>query len=124
MYATKKKVPFWKYHFARLIPRAPNYLLSVFHSSELLFLNGALAAAITGEIVDPESRTVIAYWSSFIASGNPNTHQDNAAPRWPACDLKNETQLRFLNGSAFVEPDNIGGNATDFWRSIPDVLTH
>ncbi|KAG8763846.1 hypothetical protein FRC12_008381 [Ceratobasidium sp. 428] len=65
-----------------------------------------------------------AYWSSFIASGNPNTHRDSSAPEWQIYDLKNETQLRLSNGSAFTEPDNIRRNATDFWRSIPDVLMH
>ncbi|KAG8768491.1 hypothetical protein FRC12_005524 [Ceratobasidium sp. 428] len=65
-----------------------------------------------------------AYWSSFIALGNPNTHKDSSAPEWQIYDLKNETQLRLSNGSAFTEPDNIRRNATDFWRSVPDVLMH
>ncbi|KAG9082273.1 hypothetical protein FRC06_005144, partial [Ceratobasidium sp. 370] len=122
IYATTKSVPVWKYHFAHLTPGSQNYQ-GVSHGSELQFVNGAIAAKNPGEIAG-QSRIMTAYWSSFIASGNPNTHKDSSALSWPVYDLKNQTQLRFSNGSAFVEPDNIRRNATDFWRSIPDVLMH
>ncbi|QRV89870.1 carbohydrate esterase family 10 protein [Ceratobasidium sp. AG-Ba] len=122
IYATTKHVPVWKYHFAHLTPGADAYL-GVYHASELSFVNGAIVPKDPGEVAD-QSRIMTAYWGSFIASGNPNTHRNRSAPAWPVYDLNNETQLRFSNGSAFVEPDNIRRNATDFWRSIPDVLMH
>ncbi|QRW04087.1 Carboxylesterase family [Ceratobasidium sp. AG-Ba] len=71
IYATTKHVPVWKYHFAHLTPGADAYL-GVYHSSELSFVNGAIVPKNPGEVAD-QSRIMTAYWSSFIASGNP-TH--------------------------------------------------
>ncbi|KAG8747312.1 hypothetical protein FRC10_001491 [Ceratobasidium sp. 414] len=122
IYATTKSVPVWKYHFAHLTPGSQDYQ-GVSHASELQFVNEAIAAKNPGGTAD-QSRIMTAYWGSFIASGNPSTHKDSSAPSWPVYDLKNGTQLRFSNGSAFVELDNIRRNATDFWRSIPNVLMH
>ncbi|KAF8602860.1 triacylglycerol lipase FGL4 [Ceratobasidium sp. AG-I] len=122
IYASAKNVSVWKYHFAYPTPGAADYL-GVYHSSELQFVNAYLASKSTGEIA-AQSKLMNAYWSSFIVSGNPNGLNTNSTPTWPVYKATSQQQLRFSNGSAFAEPDNIRRNATGFWRSIPDVLMH
>lgn len=122
IYASKLKLPVWKYHFAHLTPGADAYL-GVYHSSELAFVNAAIATRVPGEVAD-QAKLMNAYWSSFIVSGDPNKYVNVTAPRWAKYTTKNQAQIRFSNGTAYIEPDNIRRNATDFWRSIPDVLMH
>ncbi|KAF8602900.1 hypothetical protein BDV93DRAFT_580993 [Ceratobasidium sp. AG-I] len=122
IYATSKRIPVWKYHFAHTTPGVAAYF-GVPHGSELPFVNGKYVSTSTGEIA-AQSKLINAYWSSFVVSGNPNTFDANPMPAWPAYKIANEQQPRFSSGSAFVEPDSIRRNATDFWRSIPDVLMH
>ncbi|KAF8602903.1 acetylcholinesterase [Ceratobasidium sp. AG-I] len=122
IYASSKDLSVWKYHFAHTTPGVAAYF-GVPHGSELPFVNGKYVATSTGEIA-AQSKLMNAYWSSFVVSGNPNAFSANSRLVWPAYKTTNEQQIRFSNGSAYIEPDGIRRNATDFWRSIPDVLMH
>ncbi|CAE6451059.1 unnamed protein product [Rhizoctonia solani] len=121
VYASKLYIKVWKYHFAYLTPGAdPTF--GVIHGSELQYVNGVVAPGHPGETAN-QAKLMNVYWSSFIVFGDPNK-VNSSAPTWPQYAIKNETQMRFSNGTAYTEPDNIRRNATDFWRSIPDVLMH
>ncbi|CAE6523244.1 unnamed protein product [Rhizoctonia solani] len=121
IYASKLDLPVWKYHFAYLTPGA-DPSLGVVHASELQYVSTVVALKNPGQTAN-QSKLMNAYWSSFIALGDPNK-VNSRAPAWPRYTIKSETQVRFSNGTAYTEPDNIRRNATDFWRSIPDVLMH
>ncbi|KAF8751503.1 type-B carboxylesterase lipase family [Rhizoctonia solani] len=77
-----------------------------------------------------QSKIMNAYWSSYsyflqsLLTGNPNK-ASSLAPVWPRYTLQNEIQIRFSNGTAYTEPDNIRRNATDFWQhpGCSDALT-
>ncbi|KAF8704549.1 type-B carboxylesterase lipase family, partial [Rhizoctonia solani] len=118
IYASKLNMPVWKYHFAYLTSDPDG----VKHGSELQYVNTVVALDKPREVTD-QAKIMNAYWSSFIAFGDPNK-VNSSAPAWPRYTTQNETQIRFSNGTAYTEPDNIRRNATDFWRSIPDVLMH
>ncbi|KAF8704552.1 type-B carboxylesterase lipase family, partial [Rhizoctonia solani] len=127
VYASKLNMPVWKYHFAYLTPDA-DPALGVVHASELPYVSVFVASKFSGETAQ-QSKIMNAYWSSYlllpavIAAGNPNK-VSSSAPVWPRYTIQNKIQIRFSNGTAYTEPDNIRRNATDFWRSIPDVLMH
>ncbi|CAE7081466.1 unnamed protein product [Rhizoctonia solani] len=121
VYASKLNIPVWKYHFGYLTPGA-DPSLGVVHASELQYVSTVVAPKNPGQTAN-QSKLMNAYWSSFIAFGDPNK-VNSSAPAWPRYTVGNETQIRFSNGTAYTEPDNIRRNATDFWRSIPDVLMH
>ncbi|KEP51580.1 carboxylesterase [Rhizoctonia solani 123E] len=120
IYASKLNLPVWKYHFAYLTPGA-DPSLGVVHASELQYVSTVVAPKNPGQTAN-QSKLMNAYWSSFIVSGDPN--KIGSAPAWPRYTIDDETQIRFSNGTAYSEPDNIRRNATNFWRSIPDVLMH
>ncbi|CAE6535479.1 unnamed protein product [Rhizoctonia solani] len=121
VYASKLNLPVWKYHFAYLTPGA-DPALGVVHASELQYVSTVVAPKNPGQTAD-QSKLMNAYWSSFIAFGDPNK-ANSSAPAWLRYTIQNEAQIQFSNGTAYTEPDDIRRNATDFWRSIPDVLMH
>ncbi|KAH7341284.1 Alpha/Beta hydrolase protein [Rhizoctonia solani] len=121
VYASKLNLPVWKYHFAYLTPGA-NTALGVVHTSELQYISTVVALDHSGKTAD-QAKLMNAYWSSFVVFGDPNK-ANASAPAWPRYTTQSETQIRFSNGTAYAEPDNIRRNATDFWRSIPEVLMH
>ncbi|KAJ1308069.1 hypothetical protein OPQ81_002135 [Rhizoctonia solani] len=121
VYASKLGLSVWKYHFAYLTPDA-DPTLGVLHASELQYVNTVIAHRYPGQ-TGYQSKLMNAYWSSFIALGDPNK-ANSSAPAWPRYTAQNEIQIRLSNGTAYTEPDNIRRNATDFWRSIPEVLMH
>ncbi|CAE6457227.1 unnamed protein product [Rhizoctonia solani] len=121
VYASKLNLPVWKYHFAYLTPGA-DPALGVVHASELQYVSTVVASEHPGETAN-QAKLMNAYWGSFIVSGDPNK-ANSSAPAWPRYTTQNETQIRFSNGTAYTETDSIRRNATDFWRSIPDVLMH
>ncbi|CCO34309.1 hypothetical protein BN14_08406 [Rhizoctonia solani AG-1 IB] len=121
VYASRLNLPVWKYHFAYLTPNL-DPALGVVHASELPYVSTTVTQVLPG-VTTRQSKLMNAYWSSFIVSGDPNK-ANSSAPAWPQYTTQNETQIKFSNGTAYTEPDNIRRNATDFWRSIPDVLMH
>ncbi|CAE6353128.1 unnamed protein product [Rhizoctonia solani] len=121
VYASKLNLLVWKYHFAYLTPNL-DPALGVVHASELPYVSTTVTQVFPG-VTTRQSKLMNAYWSSFIVSGDPNK-ANSSAPAWPQYTTQNETQIKFSNGTAYTEPDNIRRNATDFWRSIPDVLMH
>jgi hypothetical protein len=140
IYASKLNLPVWKYHFAHLTPTAAAYL-GISHGSELPFVSAAIGTKFPGEVAD-QGKLMNAYWSScksmtiyaeiltkeyfliVIVTGDPNKLLNATAPNWPQYSISNHTQIKFSNGTAYTEPDDIRRNATYFWRSIPDVLMH
>ncbi|KAB5591730.1 Carboxylesterase [Ceratobasidium theobromae] len=122
IYASKLGLPIWKYHFAHLTPSA-DLNLGVYHGSELPFVSASIAAAVPGELSD-QAKLMNAYWSSFIVTGDPNKLLNGTAPYWTKYTTKNQTQIKLSNGTAYTKADDIRRNATDFWRSIPDILMH
>lgn len=58
---------------------------------------------------------------TVIISGNPN---NGNVTTWPTYTNDAEMQLRFEGTGAVVEEDDMRRAATDFWRSIPEVLMH
>ncbi|CAE6403418.1 unnamed protein product [Rhizoctonia solani] len=121
IYASKLNLPVWKYHFAYLTPGA-DPALGVLHASELQYVSTVVALSHPGQTAS-QARLMNAYWSSFVVFGDPNK-ANASAPAWPRYTTQSQTQIRFSNGTAYAEPDNIRRNATDFWRSIPEVLMH
>ncbi|KAF8751501.1 Carboxylesterase family [Rhizoctonia solani] len=119
VYASKLNMPVWKYHFAYLTSDPDG----VKHGSELQYVNTVIALDKPREVAD-QAKIMNAYWSSCDHCFWRSNKVNSSAPAWPRYTTQNETQIRFSNGTAYTEPDNIRRNATDFWRSIPDVLMH
>ena len=56
--------------------------LGAFHSEELMFLSGRFWTSWVHAPQDaPLSAAIVAYWTSFVKTGNPNTR---GLPEWPA----------------------------------------
>ncbi|KAF8704550.1 type-B carboxylesterase lipase family, partial [Rhizoctonia solani] len=122
IYASKANISVWKYHFDHLTPGADSWI-GVNHTSELPFVSKIWANKLTGQVAD-QSRLMNGYWSSFIVSGDPNTHVPKSAPVWPRYLINNQTELRLTNGTAYPQRDDFRREAMDFWRGIPEVLMH
>ncbi|KAF8751506.1 type-B carboxylesterase lipase family [Rhizoctonia solani] len=122
IYASKANISVWKYHFDHLTPGADSWI-GVNHTSELPFVSQIWANKLTGQVAD-QSRLMNGYWSSFIVSGDPNTHVPKSAPFWPRYLINKQTELRLTNGTAYPQRDDFRREAMDFWRGIPEVLMH
>ncbi|GAB1525180.1 hypothetical protein RhiTH_008337 [Rhizoctonia solani] len=122
IYASKANISVWKYHFDHLTPGADSWI-GVNHTSELPFVSKIWANKLTGQVAD-QSRLMNGYWSSFIVSGDPNTHVPKSAPFWPRYLINKQTELRLTNGTAYPQRDDFRREAMDFWRGIPEVLMH
>ena len=95
----KVSAPVWLYHFTRVPPTALGAAVGgAYHGGELVYVFGTMAAgpgppgarphpmAVHGDWTGTDrqlSQTMIAYWTQFAATGNPN--RDDLPP-WPAFD--------------------------------------
>ncbi len=91
--------PVWLYHFTRVPPTALGAAVGgAYHGGELVYVFGTMAEgpgppggrphpmAIHGDWTETDRRlseTMIAYWTQFAATGNPNRDD---LPAWPAFD--------------------------------------
>ena len=92
--------PVWLYHFTRVPPTALGAAVGgSYHAGELAYVFGTMAVgpgpsgarlhpmAIHGDWTETDrqlSQTMIAYWTQFAASGNPNRDD---LPAWPAFEV-------------------------------------
>ncbi len=91
--------PVWLYHFTRVPPTALGAVVGgSYHGGELVYVFGTMAAgpgppggrphpmAVHGDWTETDRRlseTMIAYWTEFAATGNPNRGD---LPAWPEFD--------------------------------------
>jgi para-nitrobenzyl esterase len=110
--------PAYSYLFTRRTP-VMNGILRSPHESEVAFIFGTTAAAAhmvgTGADIAPLTRIMIATWSSFARTGNPN---NRALPQWPRHDATNGYSM-LLNMPCTVAADP-GGTA----RAVLDHLPY
>ena len=86
---SRHKSKAYLYQFTRVAP--PWRFLGAFHSSEICYVFGNLDAKLSFEARDRElSRTMMAYWVQFAASGDPN---GEGRPHWPAYDAATDVHL-------------------------------
>ncbi|KAK4702104.1 hypothetical protein P7C70_g4122, partial [Phenoliferia sp. Uapishka_3] len=125
----------YKYHFAQTVGNNT----FVYHASELAFIS---VAGLTG---DAKALALLmnAYYTSckfseyplsaeftytrtspVIVTGDPNLLLPSDSTAWPTYRTDAQNQLRFQGTQATVEADDIRREATEFWRSIPEVLQH
>ncbi|KAF9460347.1 Alpha/Beta hydrolase protein [Collybia nuda] len=94
-----KNVPTWTYRYNQRDPTNPS--LGVEHAAEnwLMFLGSTISfnGSVTFTGLTPTENSfaseLIAYWLSFVRTGNPNTHKLSRSPVWNGY---NET-LRYRN---------------------------
>ena len=95
----KVSAPVWLYHFTRVPPTALGAAVGgAYHGGELVYVFGTMAAgpgppggrphpmAVHGDWTETDRRlseTMIAYWTEFAATGNPNRDD---LPAWPEFD--------------------------------------
>ena len=98
--------PVWLYHFTRVPPTALGATLGAsYHGGELVYVFDTMTAgpgasggqphpmATDGEWTETDrqlSETMMAYWTQFAATGNPNRDD---LPAWPTYDLSTDQHL-------------------------------
>ena len=94
----EKGLPTWLYFFSRT-PAAPGQTLGAFHASELPFVFDS-HSPILGADEDDFTLTeqMIAYWSNFAKTGDPN---QTGLPTWPEYNSADDVWLHLKHG---VEP--------------------
>jgi para-nitrobenzyl esterase len=104
-------VPVYRYRFdqappppAGAAPESPDAQRGAYHSAEIEFVFGALPSKkLPWRNEDQKvSELMMAYWSNFAKSGDPNGPD---LPRWPAFSRRAGEVMQFLNGAqAMPEP--------------------
>lgn len=80
--ARTARTPLWAYYFSRVSPGPDSARVGAFHSGELEYVFGTLAATDRPwQAVDRAlSETMSSYWANFVTTGNPN---GPGLPTWP-----------------------------------------
>jgi para-nitrobenzyl esterase len=94
--------PVWLYYFDRKPPGRDREKYGAFHASELEYVFNTLNATDRPwEETDRKlADAMIAYWSNFAATGNPN---GAGLPPWPAYDSKSDMSME-LGGNIGARP--------------------
>ena len=115
--ALSGRAPVYSYLFTRRTPVDGGILRSP-HASEVAFVFGTTDAATdligTGPDVAPLTRIMIATWSTFARTGNPN---NSALPEWPRHDGR-ENYSMLLDVKSEVRRDP-GGEARAALDGLP-----
>ena len=78
----------------------PTHTLSVtpdmyFHSLH----NSSVAFAPLDPVEQAFSEELIAYWASFVRSGNPNTYKLDRSPEWPLYNITHQQRMVLQQGT-------------------------
>ncbi|RZK29848.1 MAG: carboxylesterase family protein, partial [Hymenobacter sp.] len=109
--------PAYVYRFARKVPATGEYVqYGAFHTGEVPYVFGTLRAV--NRPWEPGDydlmHTMMAYWSNFVRTGNPNGPD---LPAWPAYQSASpQVMLLDLHPSARPLPDQ---SELDFLRALP-----
>ena len=81
----------WLYHFAQVPPTAGGANWGSHHAAELPYVFGTMNAPTPWTDADRGlSETMMAYWTQFAATGNPNR---DGLPPWPAFEVSTDEHL-------------------------------
>lgn len=72
------------------LPSLPNHLLSLTLHGRF---NGTATFTDFAPAEDKFSKELIAYWLSFVRTGNPNTHRQPGSPNWPTYTPQNRARI-------------------------------
>ncbi|KAG6915819.1 hypothetical protein DXG01_009693 [Tephrocybe rancida] len=94
-----KKIPSWTYRYNQRNPTSSS--LGVEHAAEnwMMFLgtntgtNGTTAFTPMTPIETAFAQELIAYWLSFVRSGNPNSYKLARSPEWPSYSAKKRSRI-------------------------------
>ena len=97
--------PVWLYHFTRVPPTALGAAVGAYHGSEVVYAFGTMTAdpgqaggrpdplGTHGDWTDADrqlSETMMAYWTQFAATGDPNRDD---LPAWPEFEPSTDQHL-------------------------------
>ncbi len=111
--------PTWMYEFDRAIPPKP----TVVHSSELPYVFGNLfpTGSQAGQYTDVDrtlSDTMVAFWTNFARTGDPN---GAGLPSWPRFGAASRKYLQFgVTGAVAVRENQRGPFCEVFAQSVSD----
>ncbi|KAG6894638.1 hypothetical protein C0992_005283 [Termitomyces sp. T32_za158] len=94
-----QNVPAWTYRYNQRNPTSPG--LGVAHAAEnwMMFLgtntgvNGTTTFTPMTPIEDAFASELIAYWLSFVRSGDPNTFKLSRSPVWPGYSAQDRSRI-------------------------------
>lgn len=111
----------WVYRFTRIRPGPGGQRLRAYHGAEIPYVFDTHDSWLSGDETDTELTTaMVAYWSNFARTGNPN---GPGLPPWPAFDPK-EAQAQELGSrmGPIAAPDRalcdqVAGSLYPGWSS-------
>ncbi|GII96015.1 carboxylic ester hydrolase [Sinosporangium siamense] len=115
-----KRAPVYGFEFAdrtvpTLGPEMPELPWGAYHGSDLLFLFPLVADRLT-EAQRTMSRQIIAYWTRFARTGNPNGH---GTPHWPRFRDQAKPVQAFEPGPGGIQPiDFSARHKCGFWDRL------
>jgi para-nitrobenzyl esterase len=113
--ATSQTEPVRRYLFQHVYESGPEAALGAGHALDLPFEfhNLGLAGFAPSTTENALSDAIVAYWTRFAATGDPN---GAAAPTWPSYSAASDPTLALDDTIAVVE--GVHGAACDFWDGL------
>jgi len=122
--------PVWLYHFTRVPPTEWGSTLGSHHAAELPYVFGTMSPRGASPVEAPLSlttegawteidrqlsETMMAYWTQFVATGNPNRDD---LPAWPEFDGLTDQYLEF--GETVVSGTGLHNAGAELFRAFEE----